>query len=463
MKPKITSVKAREVLDSRGRPTVEVDVVVDDRILGRAMVPSGASTGSAEALELRDGDPERYSGMGVLRAIHNVNTELAPLLIGRDPRAQDEIDQAMMAADGTPNKSRLGANALLGASLACARAAASLIGKPLYRYIGEELSRRTGSGADGGDNGRGVEGIAADGRADARYTMPLPMVNMISGGKHSENNLDLQDFLIIPGGARRYSEALLWTSSIYESLRRVLQRTGRFTPGVADEGGFGPILSSHEEALELLVAAIEEAGFVPGEQVWIAIDVAATEVFREGRYHLSAEKKVLDSAGMVELLEDWCRRYPILSIEDGLAEDDFDGWRQLTSALGERAQLIGDDLFTTNPDRLRMGIDQRLANAVLVKVNQIGTLTESLNVVEAALAAEYLPVISARSGETEDPFIADLAVGTGAGQIKIGSITRSERTAKYNQLLRIEEELGDAAYFPGRSIFDRFIDRAKVH
>lgn len=431
---KITAVKAREVLDSRGRPTVEVDVIIDDRVLGRAMVPSGASTGSAEALELRDQDPNRYGGYGVTRAVNNVHQHLAPVVIGRDPLDQRGIDEAMIAADGTLNKSRIGANAILGVSLACARAAANMMNQPLYRYL--ERGRGTGQ-------------------------MPVPMINMISGGKHSENNLDMQDFLIIPTGAERYSQALEWTASIYLSLRRVLQREGRFTPGVADEGGFGPILDTHEEALQLLVAAITEAGLKPGVDVYIALDVASTEFYQgDSTYHLSAESKSLTSSQLADLLVDWCDRYPILSIEDGASEDDLDGWRVLTDSLGGRVQLIGDDFFTTNPTRLRQGIDRGLANSVLVKVNQIGTLTETLEVIDIAQQAGYLPVISARSGETEDPFMADLAVGTGAGQIKIGSITRSERTAKYNQLLRIEEELGDEARFPGADLFARFISRS---
>lgn len=426
---KITSVRAREVLDSRGRPTVEVDVVVDGRVKGRAIVPSGASTGVHEALELRDGEQHRYRGRGVLQAVGHVNGELAEVVVGRDPRNQAEIDQAMIEADGTPSKARLGANAILGVSLASARAAAGVEGVPLYRYL----------------------------RNDRQMRMPVPMVNMISGGQHSENNLDMQDFLAILTGPSTYQEALCKTVGLYESLREVLVEAGVFTPGVADEGGFGPSLEGHRQALDLLMKAFEREELTPGEDAFIALDVAATEFFEDGRYELSSEGRTLDSRGMVEHLQAWCRRYPIISIEDGLSEDDLDGWNRLTDALGANVQLIGDDLFTTNPQRLTMGIETGIANSVLVKVNQIGTLTETLKVVETAQAAGYTTVISARSGETEDAFMADLAVATGAGQIKIGSITRSERTAKYNQLLRIEEELGSDACFDGREVFARFL------
>lgn len=423
----ITAVRAREVLDSRGRPTVEVDVVVGNGIVGRAIVPSGASTGAGEALELRDGDPTRFGGLGVRRAVAHVNDELARVVLGRDVFDQASLDQAMIEADGTPNKARLGANAILGVSLAAARAAALALNKPLYRYLGS------------GDQ------------------LPVPMVNMISGGRHSENNLDMQDFLIIPMSAGSYRQALDDIAAVYQGLGKVLVKAGRFAPGVADEGGYGPMLDSHQEALDLLMAGIQAAGLVPGEDIAIALDVASSEFYKAGRYEITAEGMSLTAQEMVDLLVDWCNQYPIISIEDGVAEDDVDGWRLLTDALGKRVQLIGDDFFTTNPARLKAGIEQNLANAVLVKVNQIGTLTETLQVVEMAKAAGYLPVISARSGESEDPFIADLAVGTAAGQIKIGSITRSERTAKYNQLLRIEEELAADGSYRGRELFSRFL------
>lgn len=425
---KIADVRAREVLDSRGRPTVEVDVITDTGVVGRAIVPSGASTGRHEALELRDGDQTRYRGRGVLQAVQNVNGPLAEAVRGIDPREQEAVDRVMIEQDGTPNKSRLGANAILGVSLATARAAAQLEGLPLYRYLGR---------------GRTMQ-------------MPVPMVNMISGGRHSENNLDMQDFLAIVTGAETYREALARTVGLYESLRDVLVEAGVFTPGVADEGGFGPNLQEHRQALDLLMEACKKEGLTPGQDVFIALDVAATEFYHDGLYHLSAEKRTLDASGMVEYLSGWCRDYPILSIEDGLSEDDLKGWQALTQGLGNTVQLIGDDLFTTNPSRLAMGIEQDIANSVLVKVNQIGTLTQTLEVIDAAQRAGYTTVISARSGESEDAFMADLAVATGAGQIKIGSITRSERTAKYNQLLRIEEELGDEAVFLGAGVFQRF-------
>ena len=425
---KITAVRAREVLDSRGRPTVEVDVIVDERITGRAIVPSGASTGTHEALELRDKDPHRYRGRGVLTAVAHVEGPLARAVLGMDPREQGAIDRALIEADGTPNKAKLGANAILGVSLAAARAAAAVEGVPLYRYLA---------------HGRSLQ-------------MPVPMVNMISGGRHSENNLDLQDFLVIITGAASYRDALCRTVGVYESLREVLGEAGVFTPGVADEGGFGPKLRTHRQALDLLLRAVEREGLVPGEDVFFALDVAASEFYDGERYRLSAEDRSLSAQELVDLLAGWCKTYPILSIEDGAAEDDLAGWKALTARLGDAVQLIGDDLFVTNPDRLSMGIREGIANSVLVKVNQIGTLTETLAVIDAAHAAGYTAVISARSGETEDPFIADLAVATGAGQIKIGSVTRSERTAKYNQLLRIEEELGEGARFAPAEVFRRF-------
>jgi enolase len=415
----ITRLLAREVLDSRGNPTVEVEVHCAGGAWGRAIVPSGASTGRHEAVELRDGDPARYGGKGVRRAAAHVRDLLAPQLRGLEATDQKHIDQVLCAADGTPNKARLGANALLGVSLACAHAAAASRGQPLWQYLDSE-------------------GLARS---------PLPMVNLISGGLHAGGNLDLQDFLLIPLGAPSYSEALERIVAVYRALSRVLIRHGFEGVLVGDEGGFGPRLHSNEQAIEMILRAIEDAGLQPGEQAALALDVASTHFHREGRYHLGIEGgRTLDADGMIALLESWVNQYPIRSIEDGLAEDDWDGWRKLTAALGSRVQLVGDDLFVTNAERLRRGIAEGAANAVLVKVNQIGTLTEALDVVRLARQAGYRAVISARSGETEDSTLADLAVATGAGQIKIGSVARSERLAKYNQLLRIEEEMGEAGW-----------------
>jgi enolase len=416
----IARIHAREILDSRGNPTVEVEVHCAGGAFGRAIVPSGASTGKHEAVELRDGDPTRYGGKGVRRAVANIRDVLAPLLHGLDVTEQTRIDSLLCETDGTPNKSRLGANALLGVSLACAHAAAASRGQPLWRYLDSERAAR----------------------------MPLPMVNLISGGLHAGGNLDLQDFLLMPIGARSYSEALEMTVAVYRALSRVLTRHGFEGVLVGDEGGFGPRLQSNEQAIEMILQAIDGAGLKPGEQAGIALDVASTHFYQDGRYQLRIDGgRTFDADGMIALLERWVNQYPILSIEDGLAEDDWDGWRKLTAALGGRVQLIGDDLFVTNPERLRRGIAEGVANCVLVKVNQIGTLTETLNVVRLARSAGYRAVISARSGETEDSTLADLAVATGAGQIKIGSVARSERLAKYNQLLRIEEEMGSAAPF----------------
>jgi enolase len=420
LNPTIRRVHAREVLDSRGNPTVEVEVHCAGGAVGRAMVPSGASTGKHEAVELRDGDPARYGGKGVRRAVTHVRDVLAPRLCGLDVTGQTQIDRLLCELDGTPNKSRLGANALLGVSLACAHAGAASRGQPLWRYLD-------------------TEGVAR---------MPLPMVNLISGGLHAGGNLDLQDFLLVPVGARSSSESLQMTVAVYRALGRVLTRHGFEGVLVGDEGGYGPRLHSNEQAIEMILRAIEDAGLKPGGQAALALDVASTHFYREGAYHLSIDGgRVLDADGMTALLQRWVNQYPIVSIEDGLAEDDWDGWRTLTAALGGRVQLIGDDLFVTNPERLRRGIDSGVANAVLVKVNQIGTLTETLDVVRLARGAGYRAVISARSGETEDSTLADLAVATGAGQIKIGSVARSERLAKYNQLLRIEEEMGSDARF----------------
>ena len=429
----IARIHAREVLDSRGNPTVEVEVTLAGGGFGRAIVPSGASTGSHEALELRDGDPSRYAGRGTLRAVANVNGVIAPHVCSQvlDSRDQPGLDAALRALDGTPDKSNLGANAILGVSLAAAHAAAHGLGVPLYRYLAGE----------------------------AGPELPTPMVNIISGGRHSDWSLDFQDFLAMPVGASSYGQALEWCDAVYRSMYTLLSQRGQLPGGVADEGGFGPRLESNRQALDLMTDAIESAGLMPGVDADIAIglDVAATEFFRDGRYILHREGRELTTGEMVKLLTGWADAYPIISIEDGLAEDDWDGWQALTDGIGGRVQLIGDDLFTTNPQRLQLGIDRQAANAVLVKPNQIGTLTETLEVVARAQEAGFLPVISARSGETEDSTIADLAVATAAGQIKIGSLTRSERLAKYNRLLRIQDELGSAAAYRGRGVFARFL------
>jgi enolase len=418
--PTIVRIHAREVFDGRGNPTVEVDVICKNGARGRAIVPSGASTGRHEAKELRDGDPSRYGGKGVRRAVANVNGPIAAKLIDLPATEQAAIDRGLCELDGTPDKSHLGANAILGVSLACAHAAAASRKLPLWQYLD-------------------VEGKAR---------MPLPMVNLISGGLHAGGNLDFQDFLLLPIGARSYSEALKITSSVYRALSATLIRMGYEGVLVGDEGGFGPRLLSNEHAAELILRAITEAGLSPGKEAALAIDVASTQLYRGDHYHLkSPEPVALAPQGMIARLHQWIEDYPILSIEDGLAEDDWENWRHLTDLLGNRIQLIGDDLFATNPERLHKGIAAGIANSVLVKVNQIGTLTETLQVIALARAASYRPVISARSGETEDSTIADLAVATGAGQIKIGSVARSERLAKYNQLLRIEEALGPNAPF----------------
>ncbi len=431
----ITNIHAREVLDSRGNPTVEVDIRLHGGATGRAIVPSGASTGRHEAVESRDGDPTRYEGRGVLRAVAAVNDVIATAIIGANPT--DATDQAALDArlrelDGTTNKSNLGANAILGVSLAAAHASAAALGLPLYRYLG----------------------------GDDATTLPMPMVNIISGGRHAEGGLDMQDFLAIPIGAATFREALRMAVGVYRAIGRILSQTGPYSYGVADEGGYGPPLPCHEDALGLLHDATRLAGYrcARDGDIAIGLDVAATE-FQDGdgRYALRAERRTFSATELTDLLVHWSATYPIISIEDGVAEDDWHGWAYMTERLGATTQLIGDDLFTTNPGRLAQGADQGIANAVLVKPNQIGTLTETLDTVRLARERGYLPVISARSGETEDTTIADLAVATGAGQIKIGSITRSERLAKYNQLLRIEEELGERAEFAGRDVFARFL------
>ncbi len=416
----IERVHAREVLDSRGTPTVEAEVRVTGGYVGRTIVPAGASTGKYEAWELRDrDDPSHYDGLGVRAAVGHVRDLIAPRLVGKPVENQDEIDQTMITLDGTPTKKKLGANATLGVSLACAHAAAASHGQPLWRYLDHGRSR-----------------------------LPMPMVNLISGGLHAGGNLDFQDFLLLPMGATTYSEALEWSVRVYRTLSKLLERRGYEGRLVADEGGFGPRLRSLEEALDLCVDAILQAGLAVGSQAGLALDVAATHFWSEEKYHLrTGGHRTLDSEGMIELLVGWCDKYPILSIEDGLAEDDWVGWRKLTQALGDRVQLIGDDLFVTNPERLSRGIRLQAANAVLVKPNQIGTLSETLQVLRMAREAGFRTILSARSGETEDTTLADLAVGTGAGQIKIGSVVRSERLAKYNQLLRIEEAMGSMPPF----------------
>lgn len=416
----IEHIKAREVLDSRGNPTVEAVVTLVSGYQGRAIVPSGASTGSHEALELRDGG-ERYLGKGVQKAVANINERIAPALEGLDASQQGVIDGVMLKLDGTANKSQLGGNAILAVSLAAARAAAAELDIPLYRYLG------------------GANAV----------TLPLPMMNVINGGAHADNSVDFQEFMLMPVGAPSFSEALRYGAETFHYLKKVLQQRG-YNTNVGDEGGFAPDLKSNEEALQVLLEAIEQAGYEPGKDIAIALDPATTELYKDGKYHLASENRVLSSEEMVDFWADWAARYPIVSIEDGLAEDDWEGWQLLTRKLGEKVQLVGDDLFVTNPERLERGIDTGVGNAILVKVNQIGTLSESLQAIELAKRNRYGTIISHRSGESEDAFIADLAVATNAGQIKTGSASRSDRIAKYNQLLRIEEELGAGARFLGR-------------
>jgi enolase len=423
----IAALRAREILDSRGNPTVEVDCRLANGALGRAAVPSGASTGEHEAVELRDGDPKRYRGKGVLTAVRNVQETLAPRLLGLDAFDQLAIDRLLIETDGTPNKSRLGANALLGVSLAVAKAAAAALEIPLYRHVGGAHAR----------------------------TLPVPMMNVVNGGKHADNTVDFQEFMIVPLGAPSFREGLRWGVEVFHALASVLKSRGLST-AVGDEGGFAPNLASNEDALKVLVEAIETAGYRPGEQVALALDPASSEFCQQGTYVLAGEGgRKLSSSEMVGYYADVCARYPIVSIEDGLAEDDWAGWLELTKKIGDRVQLVGDDLFVTNVKRLARGIKEGVANSILVKVNQIGTLSESLAAIELAHRAAYTTVMSHRSGETEDVTIADLAVATNAGQIKTGSLSRSDRVAKYNQLLRIEEELGADAFYPGRDAFRR--------
>jgi enolase len=416
----IEEIIAREILDSRGNPTVEVDVYLEDGSMGRAAVPSGASTGSNEAVELRDNDENRYMGKGVLKAVENVNSLLAPEIEGYDATDQLGIDRAMIDLDGTPNKSRLGANAILGVSIACAKAAAESLGLPLYQYLGGSNSK----------------------------VLPVPMMNILNGGKHADNNVDIQEFMIMPVGAGSFAAALRMGTEVYHTLKKVLQGKGLST-AVGDEGGFAPMLSSNEEALAVIVEAINAAGYKPGEQIALALDAAATEFYKDGRYVFEAEGKSRGAEEMVEYYAMLVDKYPIISIEDGLAEDDWEGWKKLTERLGKRVQLVGDDLFVTNTALLSRGIESGVANSILIKLNQIGTVTESLDAIEMAKQAGYTAVVSHRSGETGDTTIADLVVATNAGQIKTGAPARTDRVAKYNQLLRIEEELGDLSQFRG--------------
>ena len=421
----IIDITAREILDSRGNPTVEADVTLDSGIVGRAAVPSGASTGEREAVELRDGDKSRYLGKGVLNAVQAIEEQIAPALAGMSAQDQMGVDNAMLELDGTPNKGKLGANAILAVSLAVARAAADDVDMPLWRYLGGPLAR----------------------------TMPVPMMNILNGGAHATNTVDFQEYMIVPIGAETFRDALRMGAEVFHALKKVLVKRGLFT-GVGDEGGFAPDLKTDEDALKLVIEAIESAGFAPGQEVAIALDCAASELFSNGKYDFKKSKAGnLEAQAMIDMYARWMENYPIVSIEDGLAENDWDGWKALTAQLGTKVQLVGDDLFCTNSEILAKGIENDVANAILVKVNQIGTLTETLMAMELARSAGYASIVSHRSGETEDTFIADLAVGTGAGQIKTGSASRTDRVAKYNQLLRIEEALGDAAEYPGGGVY----------
>lgn len=423
---KIADIKAREIIDSRGNPTVEADVILESGILGRAAVPSGASTGVREAIELRDGDKERYLGKGVLNAVAHVNGEIRDALLGKDVQAQKELDHCMIELDGTENKSRLGANALLAVSLASAHAAAISAKQPLYQHLG---------GADA-------------------TLLPVPMMNIINGGAHADNSVDMQEFMILPVGVESFSEALRCGAEVFHTLKKVLAHRGLNT-AVGDEGGFAPDLSSNEEAIETILEAVEIAGYNAGKDIYLGLDVASSEFYENGIYTLASESKEFDSAAFTEYLAEWASKYPIITIEDGMAEDDWDGWKLLTDKVGDTVQLVGDDLFVTNAKILQEGIDKGVANSILIKVNQIGTLTETLDAISMAHKAGYTTVTSHRSGETEDATIADLSVATRSGQIKTGSMSRSDRIAKYNQLLRIEEQLGKRAVYAGSSAFPR--------
>jgi enolase len=420
----IVDIVGREILDSRGNPTVECDVLLESGTMGRAAVPSGASTGSREAIELRDGDKGRYLGKGVLKAVEHINTEVSEAVLGLDASEQAFLDKTLIDLDGSDNKGRLGANATLAVSMAVARAAAEESGLPLYRYFG---------------------GMSA-------HQLPVPMMNVVNGGAHANNNLDLQELMIIPVGAPTFREAVRYGAEVFHALKKILHDKGMST-AVGDEGGFAPSVASHEAAIQMILEAVEKAGYKAGEQIAIGLDCAASEFHKDGKYHLDGEGLVLTPAEWTDILASWCDKYPIISIEDGMGESDWDGWKHLTDKLGGKVQLVGDDLFVTNTKILKEGIDKRIANSILIKINQIGTLTETFAAIEMAKRANYTAVISHRSGETEDSTIADIAVGTNAGQIKTGSLSRSDRIAKYNQLLRIEEDLGDVAAYPGRAAF----------
>ena len=420
----IVDIVGREILDSRGNPTVECDVLLESGVMGRAAVPSGASTGSREAVELRDGDKSRYLGKGVLKAVEHINTEIAEAVLGLDASEQAFLDRTLIDLDGTDNKSRLGANALLAVSMAVARAAAEESGLPLYRYFG------------------GMGGMQ----------LPVPMMNVINGGAHANNTLDIQEFMIIPVGAPSFREAVRYGAEVFHALKKILHDRGIST-AVGDEGGFAPSVDSHEAAIQLILEAIDKAGFVAGEQIALGLDCAASEFYKDGKYVIAGEGLTLSAEEWTSMLANWVEKYPIISIEDGMAEGDWDGWKHLTERLGKNVQLVGDDLYVTNTKIFKEGIDKGIANSILIKINQIGTLTETFAAIEMAKRAGYTAVISHRSGETEDSTIADIAVGTNAGQIKTGSLSRSDRTAKYNQLLRIEEDLGEVATYPGRAAF----------
>ena len=420
----IVDIVGREILDSRGNPTVECDVLLESGVMGRAAVPSGASTGSREAIELRDGDTSRYLGKGVLKAVEHINNEISEAVLGLDASEQAFLDRTLIELDGTENKSRLGANAMLAVSMAVARAAAEEAGLPLYRYFG----------------------------GSAAMQMPVPMMNVVNGGAHANNNLDLQEFMIIPVGAPSFREALRYGAEVFHALKKIINDKGMST-AVGDEGGFTPSVANHEAAIQMILEAIDKAGFVAGEQIVLGLDCAASEFYKDGKYILSGEGLTLSAQEWTDMLATWVDKYPIISIEDGMAEGDWDGWKILTERLGKKVQIVGDDLFVTNTKILKEGIDKGIANSILIKINQIGTLTETFAAIEMAKRAGYTAVISHRSGETEDSTIADIAVGTNAGQIKTGSLSRSDRMAKYNQLLRIEEDLGDVATYPGRAAF----------
>ena len=420
----IVDIIGREIIDSRGNPTVEADVLLESGVMGRAAVPSGASTGSREAIELRDGERNRYLGKGVLKAVENINTEISEAIMGLDASEQAYVDRTLIDLDGTDNKGRLGANSMLAVSMAVSKAAAEEAGLPLYRYLG----------------------------GSSQMSLPVPMMNVINGGAHANNTLDLQEFMIIPVGAPTFREALRYGAEVFHTLKKLIDEAGMST-AVGDEGGFAPSVQNHEAAIQLILKAIEKAGYKPGEEIALGLDCASSEFFKDGKYHLAGEKLTLTAPEFTKLLSDWCQKYPILSIEDGMAENDWDGWKHLTQRLGGKVQLVGDDLFVTNTKILREGIEQKVANSILIKINQIGTLTETFAAIELAKRHGYTSVVSHRSGETEDTTIADIAVATNALQIKTGSMSRSDRTAKYNQLLRIEEDLGDVASYPGRDAF----------